>query len=137
MMNEIVGIYKYVVDGEYAERLHDVFKHSYFIENECVPLPYQNCKMQVKFSFEDGVFRVEETTTAPLSYIAEIICFFADKDNIFCLSEHIVNGVTESYDIDDSEGKYFVRPPKTEWELQQEEKQNRRMTLGIDDDLPF
>lgn len=79
MMNEIVGIYKYVVDGEYAERLHDVFKHSYFIENECMPLPYQNCKMQVKFSFEDGVFRVEETTTAPLSYIAEIICFFADS----------------------------------------------------------
>ena len=52
------------------------------------------------------------------------------------MTEHIVNGVVQSYDVDDREGKYFVRPPKTEWELQQEEARRLKREQGIDD-LPF
>ena len=84
------------------------------------------------FSFADGVFRVEEKSTGGASYIEEILYFFADRDNIYSLSEYIENGVTKSYDVDDAEGKYFVRPPMTEWELQLEERRNK-----IKKDLPF
>ena len=59
--------------------------------------------------------------------------FFADREHVFCMSEHMEDGVVLSYSVDDIEGKYFVRPPKTEWELQQE----KRIERGEDDNLPF
>ena len=51
---------------------------------------------------------------------------------VYSLSEYLQNGVTQSYDVNDAEGKYFVRPPMTEWELQMEERGNKIM-----EDLPF
>lgn len=132
-MGEIIGIHKFVVDGEYAEKLYEVFKTSYLAENNCIWQPYEGCSFQVDFSYQDGVFRVEERTTYQMSYIAEIVYFFADSGHIYSLSEHIRDGVVQSYDVCDSEGKYFVRPPKTEWELEMEQ----RRTQISDDDLPF
>ncbi len=132
-MDDIAAIHKFVVDGDDAGKIYDIFRQSYYFENNCSPQPFKGYNVSVDFSFEDGVLRVEEKTTGDISYIAEMIYFFADRDNIFSLTEYYCDGVVQSYDVCDSEGKYFVRPPKTDWELQMEEKWNNRSV----DDLPF
>ena len=129
-MENLAAIRKFVVDGDGVERIYEIFRKSYLVENNWQP--YEHCSIQVDFSYADGVFRVEEKSTGGASYIGEILYFFADRDNIYSLSEYIENGVTKSYDVDDAEGKYFVRPPMTEWELQMEERRNK-----IKEDLPF
>ena len=63
---------------------------------------------------------------------SEILYFFADRDHIYAMSEYLEDGEVQSYSVEDEEGKYFVRPPKTQWELQMEEMQNQRSK-----DLPF
>lgn len=130
-MGEIVGIYKFVVDGEDAWKLYEIFRKSYFVE-KCWQ-PFDHCHVEVQFDYADGVLRLEEKTTGQMSYLAEILYFFAGRDNIFCMSEHIEEGVVQSYSVDDIDGKYFVRPPETEWELQQKMKIDR----GEEDNLPF
>ena len=130
-MEQIVVIHRFVVDGDNAEKIYEIFKKSYFVENNWQP--YESCHVEVQFDYADGVLRLEERTTGPMSYIADILYFFADMDNIYLLSEHLEDGVVQSYYVNDAEGKYFVRPPKTEWELQLEERQN----TGLDDNLPF
>lgn len=129
-MENLAAIRKFVVDGEGAERIYEIFKKSYLVENNWQP--YEHSSIQVDFSFADGVFRVEEKSTGDISYIEDILYFFADRDNIYSLSEYICNGATQSYDVNDAEGKYFVRPPMTEWELLMEERRNK-----IIEDLPF
>lgn len=133
-MNNILAIHKFAVDGDYAEKIYEIFKESHFVVNQWQP--FKDSVIYVEFNYADGVFRVEERTACQLSYIAEILYFFADRNNIYSLSEYLDNGVVRSYDVDDCEGKYFVRPPKTEWELQQEEVQRLRREQS-DDDLPF
>ena len=130
-MSEIVGIHKFVVDGDNAEKIYEIFRKSYFVEHNWQPFDHSH--VEVQFDYADGVLRLEEKTTGQMSYLAEILYFFADKDNIYSMSEHLEDGVVQSYSVDDIEGKYFVRPPKTEWELQQE----RRFESGEDDNLPF
>ena len=129
-MENLAAIHKFVVDGDGAERIYELFRKSYLVENNWQP--YEHFNIQLDFSFAGGVFRVEEKSTGGASYIAEILCFFVDRNNIYSLSEYIENGVTRSYEVDDAEGKYFVRPPMTEWELQMEERRNK-----IREDLPF
>ena len=134
-MSRIVDINKYVVDGEYAEKIYKILQESYFVEHGSQP--FEGCCAELDFHYADGVLRVEEKMTgsrAYVSYIAEILYFFAHRDNIFCLSEHIEDDVVQSYDVNDSEGKYFVRPPMTEWELQMQEQRKRR---SEQDELPF
>lgn len=126
------AIHKFVVDGENAERIYEIFRKSYFVENNWQPFAGYN--IDVQFEYADGVLRLEERTTAQISYLAEILYFFAGRENIYCLSEYTVDGVVQSYTVEDSEGKYFVRPPKTEWELEMEERQNKPID---DDNLPF
>ena len=133
-MGDILLINKFVVDGDDAERIYEIFKKSYFVENNWQP--FEQCSVQVEFSYADGVFRVEEKADGEISFVAEILCFFVGRANIYSMTERIENGVVQSYDVDDCEGKYFVRPPKTEWELQQEEKLRLKSEQRIDD-LPF
>ena len=83
-MGEIAGIYRFVVEGDDAERIYEIFKKSYFVESNMQP--YKDCNVQVEFSYED---------------------------------------------------RYFVRPPKTEWELEMEQRMNERICQSSDDDLPF
>ena len=130
-MSEIVGIHKFVVDGDNAQKIYEIFRKSYFVENDWQP--FEHCHIEVQFDYSDGVLRLEERTTGQMSYLAEILYFFADRDNIYSMSEHLEDGVVQSYSVDDIDGKYFVRPPKTEWELQQE----KRFESGKDDNLPF
>ena len=130
-MTEIVEIHKFVVDGDNAEKIYEIFRNSYFVENSWQP--FRHCHVEVQFEYADGVLRLEERTTGQISYLAEILYFFADRDNIFGMSEHLEDGVVLYYSVDDNDGKYFVRPPKTQWELEQE----KRFECGEDDDLPF
>lgn len=131
-MSDIVAIHKFSVDGDHAKKLYEIFRKSYFIETGCAMQPYEGCSVQVDFSFTDGVFHVEERTTGEMSYIAEILYFFVDREHIYAMSEYFEDGEVQSYSVEDEEGKYFVRPPKTQWELQMEEMQNQRSK-----DLPF
>ena len=131
-MQEIVGIHKFVVDGDNAEKIYEIFRKSYFVEHNWQPC--EGCQIEVQFDFSDGVLRLEEKTTSQLSFLTEILYFFADRANIYSLSEYIVDGVVQSYSVEDMEGKYFVRPPMTEWELEMEERSNRPID---DDNLPF
>lgn len=133
-MNDIVAIHKFVVDGDDAEKLYDIFRNSYLNQSDGVLHPYKGCSVHVDFSYEDGVLRIEEKSPICMSYVAEVLFFFADLLNIYSMSEYIEDGVTQSYDVCDSDGKYFVRPPMTEWELRMEEKMNACTDL---DDLPF
>ena len=135
-MNGIAGIHRFVVDGDDAARLYEILSKSYFIENNCTPQPYEGCNVQVELSFYDRILRIEEKTTGEISYMADILCFFVGRDHMFCMSEYIKDGVVLSYTVEDPEGRYFVRPPMTEWELQEEERMQQRMNRS-DDDLPF
>jgi hypothetical protein len=130
-MREIVAIHKFVVDGGNAEKIFEIFKTSYFVQNNCQP--FNEYHVEVQFEYADGVLRLEERTTGHISYLAEILYFFADRENVFSMSEYMEDGVVLSYTVDDIDGKYFVRPPKTQWELEQE----KRFERGEDDDLPF
>ena len=130
-MTEIVEIHKFVVDGDNAEKIYEIFRKSYFVQNSWQP--FRHCHVEVQFEYADGVLRLEERTTGQISYLAEILYFFADRDNIFSMSEHLEDGVVLYYSVDDNDGKYFVRPPKTQWELEQE----KRFERSEDDDLPF
>jgi hypothetical protein len=137
-MGKIVDIHKYAVDGDNAERVYEILKTSYFMENNWQP--FDGFCVEVKVDYADGVLYVEEKVVgnrSAISFMAEILYFFADRDNIFSMSEHIEDDVVLSYDVYDSEGKYFVRPPMTEWELQQEEMRRQRAQKSTDDDLPF
>lgn len=133
-MDNIVAVHRFAVDGDNAEKIYEIFRKSYFVVNRYQP--FKDGCVQVEIDFADGVFRVEEKTTEQISYIADIIYFFADTENMFSMSEYIEDGIVQSYSVDDAEGKYFVRPPKTEWELQMEERENQRRERN-DDDLPF
>ena len=88
-MSDIVAIHKFAVDGDHAKKLYEIFQKSYFIETGCAMQPCEGCSVQVDFSFTEGVFHVEERTTGQMSYIAEILYFFADRDHIHATSEYL------------------------------------------------
>lgn len=134
-MDEIVAIHQFVVDGDNAEKIYEIFRKSHFVENNCQP--FEQWHVEVDFDYVDGVLRLEEKTTGPMSYLAELVYFFADRKNIYSMSEYLENGIIQSYDVDDIDGKYFVRPPMTDWEREQEEQMAMRVSQGGDDNLPF
>lgn len=138
IMGKIVDINKYAVDGDNAERIYEILNASYYVENNFQPL--EGFSVEIKFDFADGVLRVEERvmgSRSAMSYIGEILYFFAGSDNVFSMTECIVDDVVQSYFVCDRDGKYFVRPPMTDWELQREEQERQRLIRGTDDDLPF
>ena len=106
-MNEIAGIYRYAVDSDNAEKIYEVFRNSYLAENNGVMHPYKDCTVYVDFSYEDGILHVEEKTTAGISYMSEILYFFAEPDHISCTEEYL------------------------------KEEPIRRSSQKTDDDLPF
>ena len=75
----------FVVEGDDALRLYEIFKNSYLVKH-CWQ-PFEHCQVEVEFSYEDGFLRVEERTTAQISYMAEILHFFAAQENIHSLSD--------------------------------------------------
>jgi hypothetical protein len=90
---------------------------------------------KIEFDYADGILRIEERTNVN-SLVEELLCFFVGCDNLYFLYEYSEDGVVLGYDTNDDEGRYFIRPPKTEWELSQEEKLAKRAD-EVGDDIPF
>ena len=122
---------QFVVDGDNAERVFNIFKESHFAKSHDA----LGLTTQIEFDYADGILRVEEHTDAN-SLVEELLCFFVGCDNYYFLHEYSEDGVVQSYDTNDDEGRYFIRPPKTEWELSQEEKLAKRAD-EVGGDIPF
>ena len=69
-----------------------------------------------------------------LFYLSDVLFFFVGYDNYYSLTEYSEDGEVQDYEVHDDKGKYFVRPPKTEWEKLCEERQNQE---AGSDGLPF
>ncbi len=100
---------KFVVDGEAAERVYNIFKESHFVKsnNEL------GFNTQIEFDYSDGVLRIEECTDAH-SLVDEVLCFFVGYDNYYSLAEQSKNGEVQYYEVHDDEGKYFTIPEQAE-----------------------
>ena len=132
---------KYVIDDDNAKRVYDVLQMSYVGKNKTLPTSlsqgtnYYNYKLEYKY--EDGVLYIEESVSGGPggSLIDELLLFLVPLDSIYSITERCEDGVPLSYSVKDDEGKYFVRPPKTEHELQQEAEARKFKEDTID--LPF
>ena len=122
---------QFVVDGDNAERVYNIFKESHFANNHNA----LGFNTQIEFDYADGILRIEERSDAN-SLVAELLCFFVGWNNFYFLYEYSEDGVVQSYDTNDDEGRYFVRPPKTEYELQLEKKLTKRADED-GGDIPF
>ena len=96
---------KFVVDGEAAERVFNIFKESHFANNHNA----LGFNTQIEFDYADGILRIEERTDAN-SLVEELLCFFVGYDNFYSLTEYYEDGVVQGYDTNDDEGKYFTDP---------------------------
>lgn len=133
---------KYVIDDDNAKRVYDVLQMSYVGKNKTLPTSlsqgtnHYNYKLEYKY--EDGVLYIEESVSGGPGggLIDELLLFLVPLDSIYSITERCEDGVPLSYSVKDDEGKYFVRPPKTEYELQQE-AEARKFKEDTIDDLPF
>ena len=121
----------FVVDSGNAERVYTIFKESHFVKSHNA----LGFNTQIEFDYTDGVLRIEECTEAN-SLVEELLTFFVGCDNFYRLTEYIEDGVVQGYDTNDDEGRYFVRTPKTEYELKQGEKLTKRAD-EVGGDIPF
>lgn len=122
---------QFVVDGEAAERVFNIFKESHFAKNQ----NELGFNTQIEFDYADGILRIEERTDAS-SLVADVLCFFVGYGNFYYLTEYYEDGKVLDCELHDKEGIYFVCPPKTEWEKQQEEKLTERAD-EVGGDIPF
>jgi hypothetical protein len=122
---------QFVVDGDNAERVYNILKESHFAKNHNA----LGLNTKIVFDYADGILRIEEHTDAN-SLVEELLCFFVGCDNFYFLHEYSEDGVVQGYETNDDEGRYFVCPPKTEWEKQQQEKLTKRAD-EVGGDIPF
>ena len=99
---------QFVVDGEAAERVYNIFKESHFVTSNNA----LGFNTQIEFDYADGILRIEERTDAN-SLVEDLLCFFVGCDNYYFLHEYSEDGVVQGYDTNDDEGKYFTVPSKT------------------------
>ena len=127
---------KSVVEGENAKKVYDVLRESYVGKNKKLPPSMADMGYQIDYRYENGVLYIEEHTTGGRgSEVEFLLDFLIAYDDYYLIRERSENGTPIYYDVRDEEGKYFVRPPKTEHELQQEEKRTQRHANSYD--LPF
>ena len=110
-MGKQFEINHFAVDGEAAKRVYEIFKESHLVKSQNA----LGFNTQIEFDYADGILRIEERSDAN-SLVAELLCFFVGYDNFYFRAEYGEDGVVQGYDTNDDEGKYFVRPPKTEYE---------------------
>lgn len=111
-MGKQFEINHFAVDGEAAKRVYIILKESHFVTSQNA----LGFNTQIEFDYADGILRIEERTDAN-SLVEELLCFFVGCDSFYFLTEYYEDGVVQSYDTNDDEGRYFIRPPKTEYEL--------------------
>ncbi|MBR5200517.1 MAG: hypothetical protein IKW31_02060 [Alistipes sp.] len=127
---------KYVIEGENAKKIYDILQESYVGKNKKLPPSMADMGYQIEYRYEDGVLYIEEHTTGGRGGEVEFLLdFLIPYDGYYLIRERSENGVPIDYEVRDEEGKYFVRPPKTEHELQQDEK--LRQIHANSDDMPF
>ena len=102
---------KYVVEGSDAKKVYEVLQVSYAGKNKKMPPSQGKCGLGygIEYRYDDEVLYIEERTIFGPGYVTELLCFLIHYDGFYYMEE-----------VRDREGKYFVRPPKTEYELQQE-----------------
>ena len=135
-MSEMLYVDRFAIEGDYAKKVYDVLEWSYVSKNRKQP-SLQGCHdYELEYRYEDGVLYIEERNADGwVGYMMELLCFVIGHMNFYASRVYIVDGVTTPVLVSDDEGKYFVHPPKTEHELQQEAEQVARTTKS--DDMPF
>ena len=131
--SNLSDVYKYVVEGDDAKKVYDALQVSYVGKNKKLPKSEGDREYAIDYKYEDGVLYIEEhTTESRAGYITELLDFLIHYDSYYSMWERSYDGKPIFYQVNDEEGKYFVRPPKTEYELQEE-----RRTSQASEDMPF
>ena len=107
----------FVIENDYAKTIYPILKESYFVKHQHTP---QACdeNVSIEFSYDDNILRiVEHINGNGVSWISELLGFVIDYNTFYWMEECGEDGVTHYYYVYDDEGKYFVRPPKTQWEI--------------------
>lgn len=136
--SKLSDVYKYVVEGDNAKKVYDVLQVSYIGKHKKLPPSHSKCgyEYEIDYKYENGVLYIEERITdCRGGFVGEVLDFFIPYDGYYFLSERSQGGEPLSYEVRDDEGKYFVRPPKTEFELQEEAEQVARAKKT--NDMPF
>ena len=133
-INKLSDTCKYVVEGDNAKKVYDVLQVSYVGRNKKLPESEGDKEYAIDYKYENGVLYIEEhTTEGRAGYISELLDFLIRYDSYYYMWERSDDGKPIFYEVRDDEGKYFVRPPKTEYELQQEAEKLRSQG----EDMPF
>lgn len=114
---------KYVVEGSDAKKVYEVLQVSYAGKNKKIPPSQGKCGLGygIEYRYDDEVLYIEERTIFGPGYVTELLRFLIHYDGFYYMEEvSDDDGIPLCYEVRDREGKYFVRPPKTEYELQQE-----------------
>ena len=107
----------FVIENDYAKTIYPILKESYFVKHQHTP---QACdeNISIEFSYDDNILRiVEHINGNGVSWIYELLGFVIDYNTFYWMEECGEDGVTHYYYVCDDEGKYFVRPSKTQWEI--------------------
>ena len=102
---------QFVVDGDIAERVFNIFKESHFAKSHNA----LGFNTQIEFDYADGILRIEEHTDA-ISLVAELLSFFVGYDNFYYLAEYYEDGEVLDCELHDDEGKYFYNKQNTNYE---------------------
>ncbi len=102
---------QFVVDGEAAERVFNIFKESHFAKSHNA----LGFNTQIEFDYSDGVLRIDEHTNAN-SLVEELLSFFVGYDNFYSLTEYYEDGEVRDCELHDDEGKYFYNKNNTNYE---------------------
>ena len=125
----------FVIENDYARTIYHILKESYFVKHQHTP---QACdeNISIEFSYDDNILRiVEHINGNGVSWVYELLGFVIDYNTFYWMEERGEDGITHYYYVYDDEGKYFVRPPKTERELAKEEE--IRKSQENSGDMPF
>lgn len=134
----LIDTIKFVVEGENAKKMYDILKESYIGKHKKLPPSWSKCgyEYEIDYKYEDGVLYIKERITENRGgFVEEVLDFFIPYDGYYVLRERSRAGEPLFYEVRDDEGKYFVRPPKTEYELQEEAEQVARAKKA--NDMPF
>ena len=122
----------FVIENDYAKTIYPILKESYFVKHQHTP---QACdeNISIEFSYDDNILRiVEHINGNGVSWVYELLGFVIDYNTFYWMEERGEDGVTHYYYVYDDEGKYFVRPSKTQWEIALDKKCEQ-----MKKDLPF
>ena len=122
----------FVIENDYAKTIYPILKESYFVKHQHTP---QACdeNISIEFSYDDNILRIVEYINGNgVSWVYELLGFVIDYNTFYWMEERGEDGVTHYYYVFDDEGKYFVRPPKTQWEISLDIKCEQ-----MKKDLPF